>query len=103
MVLAIERQVKGFEMPGTGIIDFATHARAIAKTGIYDFQVHHDHILAPVVLRHWDIENLTGLSDEAERSRDELVKFIGRVGKAGKRQVERRQRLAERDAELAPA
>jgi acyl-[acyl-carrier-protein] desaturase len=103
MVLAIERQVKGFEMPGTGIIDFAAHARAIAKTGIYDFQVHHDHILAPVVLRHWDIENLTGLSDEAERSRDELVKFIGRVGKAGKRQVERRQRLAERDAELAPA
>jgi acyl-[acyl-carrier-protein] desaturase len=103
MVLAIERQVRGFEMPGTGIIDFAAHARAIAKTGIYDFQVHHDHILAPVVLRHWDIENLTGLSDEAERARDDLVTYIERVGKAGKRQVERRQRMAERDAELAPA
>ena len=31
MVIAIERQVRDFEMPGTGIIDFETHARAIAK------------------------------------------------------------------------
>jgi acyl-[acyl-carrier-protein] desaturase len=101
MVMAIERQVRGFEMPGTGIMNFSTHAKAIAKTGIYDFQVHHDQILAPVVLRHWDIENLTGLSDEAERARDELVVYIERVGKAGRRQVERRQRLAGRDdAEL---
>jgi acyl-[acyl-carrier-protein] desaturase len=101
MVLAIARQVRDFEMPGTGIVDFASHARAIAKTGIYDFQVHHDQILAPVVVRHWGIEGLTGLSDEAERARDELLTFIERVGKAGRRQTERRQRLAERDAQLA--
>ena len=35
-VPAIERQVVGFEMPGTGIPDFAAHAAAIAKAGIYD-------------------------------------------------------------------
>ena len=34
---AIERQVRTFEMPGTGIIDFDAHALAIAKAGIYDF------------------------------------------------------------------
>ena len=60
-VIAIERQVRTFEMPGTGILDFEVHAKAIANAGIYDFAVHHDQILVPVVLRHWDIEALEGL------------------------------------------
>ena len=93
MVLAIERQVRNFEMPGTGIMNFASHARAIARAGIYDFKVHHDSILLPVVVRHWGLEDLTGLSDEAERARDGLLHFIARVGKAGQRQQERRDRL----------
>lgn len=92
MVLAIERQVREFEMPGTGIMDFTQHARAIARAGIYDFQVHHDHILAPVVLRHWDIESLTGLSPEAEQARAAVVERIARIGKAGRRLSERRER-----------
>lgn len=93
MVLAIERQVRHFEMPGTGILNFSDHARSIARAGIYDFQVHHDHILVPVVIRHWGVENLTGLTDEAEQARDALVHYIERIGKAGKRQVERRERM----------
>lgn len=101
MVLAIERQVRTFEMPGTGILNFANHARAIAKAGIYDFRVHHDQILVPVVVRHWGIEELTGLNDEAERARDALVTYIGRIGKAGQRQAERRERQLEREQELA--
>jgi acyl-[acyl-carrier-protein] desaturase len=94
IVLAIERQVRGFEMPGTGIIDFGSHARAIARAGIYDFQVHHDQILVPVVLRHWGIESLTGLTDEAERARDSVLTYITRVGKAGRRMAERREAQA---------
>ena len=90
MVLAIEKQVREFEMPGTGIVDFDTHARAIAKAGIYDFQIHHDQILSPVVVRHWGIENLTGLSDAAERARDALLTRIHRIGKAGERLARRR-------------
>ena len=54
-------------MPGTGIPGFDAHAAAIAKAGIYDFAIHHDQILVPVVLRHWGIESLTGLDAEAER------------------------------------
>ena len=57
MVIAIDRQVRDFEMPGTGIPDFATHARAIANAGIYDFPIHHDQILQAVVVRHWDLES----------------------------------------------
>ena len=55
MIEAMERQVLGFEMPGTGIPEFAQHAKAIARTGIYDLGVHHDMILSPVVLRHWNL------------------------------------------------
>ena len=98
MILAIERQVREFEMPGTGIVDFDTHARAIARAGIYDFGIHHGQILVPVVLRHWAVEDVTGLSPEAERARDALVTRIDRIGKAGRRQA--RKRL-EADAEAA--
>jgi acyl-[acyl-carrier-protein] desaturase len=92
MVLATERQVRTFEMPGTGIPHFATHARAIAAAGIYDFRAHHEQILVPVVLRHWRVEELTGLTDEAERARDALLSRIDRIGKAAERQAARHQR-----------
>ena len=92
---ALERQVRTFEMPGTGILDFEQHAKAIAKAGIYDFGIHHDQILVPVVLRHWDIEALEGLDAEAEQARAALVKRIGRIGKAGRRLAERRDERAE--------
>ena len=96
MVCAIERQVRTFEMPGTGILDFEAHAKAIAKAGIYDFGIHHDQILVPVVLRHWGVEELEGLTPEAEVARAALVKRIARIGKAGRRMSERRD---ETDAE----
>ena len=92
VVLAIERQVKGFAMPGTGIPDYGTHARAIANAGIYDFAIHHDHILVPVVLNHWRLESIENLSPEAEESRQRTLKYIARVGKAGRRAAERRER-----------
>jgi len=90
-VCAIERQVRTFEMPGTGIVDFEVHAKAIAKAGIYDFAIHHDQILLPVVLRHWGIEALEGLDAEGEEARAALVKRIERIGKAGRRFAARRQ------------
>lgn len=98
MVLAIERQVRTFEMPGTGIIDFEQHARAIAKAGIYDLEIHHDHILVPVIIKHWGIESLVGLTAEAERARDTLLTRIARIGKAGRRMARHR---AEGDALVA--
>ena len=90
MVQAIERQVRTFEMPGTGIVDFDAHAKAIAKAGIYDFLIHHDQILQPVVVRHWGIESLEGLTPEAEQARAALLKRIERIGKAGRRFASRR-------------
>ncbi len=97
-ISAIERQVRGFEMPGTGIVDFGDHALAIAKAGIYDLSVHHDQILVPVVLRHWEVEAVEGLTPEAEADRQRLVIRIGRIGRAGRRMVERWAEQAARTA-----
>ena len=35
--------------------------------------VHHEQILVPVVLRTWDVENVTGLSAEGEQARERLM------------------------------
>src|SRR4051812_13611543 len=95
MVLAIERQVRDFEMPGTGIVDFEVHARAIAKAAIYDFEIHHDAVLVPVIVRHWGIDKLEGLSPEAEAARTRLLKRMDRIARAGRRFSTRRDEDAE--------
>jgi acyl-[acyl-carrier-protein] desaturase len=86
MMEAIKRQVLNFEMPGTGIQGFAEHAKAIARAGIYDLRVHHDSILRPVVLGHWDVANREGLTPSGEAARVRLVQFITRLGRASARE-----------------
>ena len=92
MVLAIERQVREFEMPGTGIIGFDEHAVAIARAGIYDLKLHHEQILVPVVMQKWNVESLEGLTPEAEEARASLVKRVERIGRAGRRLAARWER-----------
>jgi acyl-[acyl-carrier-protein] desaturase len=89
-VCAIERQVRTFEMPGAGIPDFSAHASAIAAAGIYDLVLHHDQVLVPVVLRHWGIETIEGLSAEAEGARERIVGHIARIERIGRRMASRR-------------
>lgn len=96
IVCAIERQVKDFEMPGTGIVGFSEHSMAIAAANIYNVEQHHSQILMPVVLRHWGIEKLTGLTAEAEQARERIVRQIDRIGRLAQRLVERAQATAER-------
>jgi acyl-[acyl-carrier-protein] desaturase len=94
MMCAIERQVVSFAMPGTGIPNFAEHARRIAQAGIYDLAVHHDQILAPVVLRQWDVESVTGLGPEGEQARERLMKRMAKSERVARRVTERRSALA---------
>ena len=94
MVRAIERQVVDFEMPGAGIPGFAQHAAAIARAGIYDLTIHHDQILVPLVLRHWGVEQLTGLDADAEQARERLMARLAKSERVARRMAERRQELA---------
>ena len=93
MMIAIEHEVRVFAMPGTGIPDFEKHAQRIARAGIYDFSVHYEQILVPVVLRHWNVEGLTGLTPDAEVARDALLERIERIGTLGRRMAAKRAEL----------
>jgi acyl-[acyl-carrier-protein] desaturase len=72
MMLAINRQVTGFTMPG---MDKAK-AIEIAKAGIYDLRIHHDEVVLPVLFTHWKIDKVTGLSQEAEEARDGIANYL---------------------------
>jgi acyl-[acyl-carrier-protein] desaturase len=89
-VLAIADAVLDFEMPGTGIEGFGTHAKRIAAVGIYDFAVHAESILAPLLEDTWHLADVTGLSSEASVARDKTLAHLERVRKAGRRTAERR-------------
>ncbi len=97
MMISMEKQVRTFAMPGTGIPDFAEHSKRIAKAGIYDLQIHHEQILAPVVLRQWDAGNISGLSGEGAAAQERLMARMAKSEKVAKRYAERRA------AELAVA
>lgn len=93
---AIERQVRDFEMPGTGIPGFKGHAEAIAREGLYNLQQHHEQILEPVVLTWWKVASLEGLSAEADAARERLISRIARIGAMARRLADRARETAER-------
>jgi acyl-[acyl-carrier-protein] desaturase len=84
-VQAIDRQVTNFAMPGAAIADFPRHASLIAAAGIYDYRVHYEQILLPVVVNHWRVESLTGLSPDAERARQHLLSQVARTKRVADR------------------
>ena len=85
VVLAIDRQVSSFEMPGAGIAGFAKLAAVIAAAGIYDYRVHYKQILLPVVMNHWQLESVEGLSAEAEAAREHVLAKIARLKRVAER------------------
>jgi nucleotide-binding universal stress UspA family protein len=91
VVLAIDRQVREFEMPGTGIHNFTARARSIARAGIYDPVLHYDQVLVPVVLRHWKLEEIEDISPEAEEARTRVLAYMSRLEAIARRLAERRQ------------
>jgi acyl-[acyl-carrier protein] desaturase len=76
MMLAINREVTGFEMPGIEIPEFRAKAVQMAKAGIYDLRIHHDQVVLPVLFKHWKIDEATGLTDEAEEARDGIMNYL---------------------------
>jgi acyl-[acyl-carrier-protein] desaturase len=90
MVPAIERQVRGFEMPGTGMPAFKEHARRIADAGIYDIPTHHSQILEPVIMREWKVTAVENLSGAAEAARERLLVAMTKMGRIAERIRQRR-------------
>jgi acyl-[acyl-carrier-protein] desaturase len=95
MVRALERQLIGFAMPGTGIPDFNEHAARISGAGIYDLIVHFDKIIEPVVLREWKIDQLEGLTPEAEQARERIMAYVNKSRRVAERLRARRDARTE--------
>jgi acyl-[acyl-carrier-protein] desaturase len=103
VVEAMDVQVPKFEMPGYGIPRFSERAAAIAREGIYDFAVHLEHILLPVLKKNWRLESLTGLTADAERARDRVLRYLARLERVAVRLKERRAASCDgSDSEPAP-
>ena len=96
LVVGMAAQVPGFQMPGTGIPGFTKHARVIANAGIYDAAIFLEQVLVPVLLGHWRLTSLEGLSPEAEVAREKVVRHIERLRRYVARQAERRAEGATR-------
>jgi acyl-[acyl-carrier-protein] desaturase len=96
IVEAMADEVIHFEMPGTGIPDFNTHARAIARAGIYDLGMLLEQVLVPVVKKHWRLESLEGLRPEAEQARERIVRHLERLAKVVARFRSRQAEAAEK-------
>jgi hypothetical protein len=58
---------------------------SIAAAGIYDFRVHYEQVLLPVVMTHWRLELIEGLNAEAERAREHLLCWIARMQRIANR------------------
>jgi acyl-[acyl-carrier-protein] desaturase len=99
-VRAIVEEVKGFEMPGAGMPEFRRKAVEIAKAGIYDLRVHHDDVVQPL-LKHWDIWNVSGLTEDGERALEELRVELAELERKATRFEEKREKMRQREAARA--
>jgi len=75
-------------MPGTGIPSFTRHAVRIAREGIYGLKQFLRDVLDPV-LGLWDVDHLAGLSVEAEKARQELAEFVGKLSEGVERMAQK--------------
>ena len=89
---AVTDVVTSFQMPGHGIENFARKSVQIAMAGIYDLRIHHDEVVTPI-LRNLKALETTGLADDGEKARDELVAFLAELDRQATRFTEKRDKL----------
>jgi acyl-[acyl-carrier-protein] desaturase len=94
---AIRDEVVGFEMPGSGMPDYARNAMTIAMAGIYDLRLHHDEVVMPV-LRFWKVFDRDDLGPRGEAAREDLARFLSELDTKAARFVSRREEAAAKKA-----
>ncbi|WP_405459852.1 acyl-ACP desaturase [Streptomyces sp. NBC_00101] len=94
---ALADVVCGFRMPGTTLPGFRTRALRIAAAGIYDLDVHREHVLHPL-LRHFAALTRSGLGPLGRQAQDRIGAHLEHLERA----AERSRRLYRRMAALDP-
>lgn len=87
VVIGLERQIKTFAMPGKSIPGFDEKSKEIAKAGIFNLEELRK--IYGHLIDFWKIEELDGLSEEAERSRVYITKRMVQIDKILDRQREK--------------
>ena len=90
-VISLYNQVLGFQMPGTGIIDFKQHAMRVNKANIFNFEMQHELINLHLTNEIWKINELSGLTPEAEKAREKIDKIYERLTKILNKQKQRKE------------
>jgi acyl-[acyl-carrier-protein] desaturase len=78
-VIAVDRQVRHFAMPGREIPGFVAEAQAIADSGIYSPRVFIEHVVVPVVIDAWHLDTIHPLPPDAATARDRTMRFVERM------------------------
>jgi len=71
-LLSMRKVYENFNMPGTVVPRFRRRAAHAARAEIYDLRIHAEKIISPV-LREWKIDQLEGLTPEADEARSALL------------------------------
>ncbi len=85
-MLALRRQVIGFQMPGVGMAGFSDKARTMARVGIYNLGIHLEQVLKPIAAYALEDRGDRGtLGREAASARDDVIAHLARLERvAGK-------------------
>jgi acyl-[acyl-carrier-protein] desaturase len=94
-VVAVAAEVLGFQMPGTGIPNFARKSVQIAKAGIYNLRIHRDDVISPV-LRHWKVLDMTFTTPEAQQAQAEIATHLDQLETYAQQYEERLEANRER-------
>jgi acyl-[acyl-carrier-protein] desaturase len=89
-IIAIARQIKSFSMPGRGIPDFDNRSEAIENAGIFGLR-QLKNIYDDLLSTRWPIESAEGLSPDAEKARDLIIRKLGTMAKILSRRDEREE------------
>ena len=91
-LVALSEQVKGFQMPGTGIEGFSRHAKVLSTAGVFDFTDIYN-IYARLVGAEdgWDVEGIEPETPESVEAMGYLEKHIRRMRRASERLEEKRE------------
>ncbi len=76
VIQSMRKVYENFNMPGTVVPKFRRRATYAARAEIYDMRIHAEKVIAPV-LRDWKIDQLEGLTPEADADREALLAMPG--------------------------
>ncbi len=74
----IYQTLANFQMPGVAMPRFMRRSVEVAKAGVYNFRIHHDRVLVPL-LRDWQIADLTDLRPAAAELQEKIMALPGQI------------------------